>query len=200
MKGRGLLLNLAVAALVTVGFWNFGQGAYLHLKAWLAQQLLEQAWERTLAGDPAARPWPWADTQPVARLKVPGRKVDQIVLAGATGRTLAFGPGYSLASQLPGQGVTVFSGHRDTHFGFLQHLRRGERITVQLPDGSEHSYRVERASVTDVRTSSLLLPPAAQGLVLVTCYPFNVVAPTGPLRYVVTATPDPTSALAERGP
>lgn len=190
------LINLGIFALAVIGFWNFGQGAYIYAKAQLAQYLLEDAWEKTLAGSTSVNPWPWSDTYPVARLRVPSRNVDQIVLAGVSGRTLAFGPGYMLASTLPGEGgVTVLSAHRDTHFGFLQNLRRGEQVFVQLADGSEHVYRVEDASVTDTRSSALSAPPWGDGLVLVTCYPFNVVAPTGPLRYVVTAVPE-LSAVA----
>lgn len=191
---RALLVNLSVIALLVVGFWNFGQGAYIYAKAHLAQGLLERAWRQTLAGETEARPWPWADTYPVARLRVPSRNIDQIVLSGATGRTLAFGPGHMLASTLPGGGgVTVLSGHRDTHFGFLQNVRRGEQVFIQLADGQEHAFTVSELRVTDTRESGLTLPPQAEGLVLITCYPFNVMAPTGPLRYVVSAVPEISS-------
>lgn len=193
-KARALLLNLSIIALLLIGFWNFGRGAYIYAKAQLAQRLLEHAWQQTLSGKSEVRPWPWADTYPVARLQVPSRKIDQIVLSGATGRTLAFGPGYMLASELPGGGgVTLLSGHRDTHFGFLKHLRRGEQVFVQLASGQEHAFTVSDMRVTDTREASLTLPPHAEGLVLITCYPFNVIAPTGPLRYVVSAVPSLTN-------
>lgn len=190
-RTRALLINLSVLALLLIGFWNFGQGACIYAKAYLAQGLLERAWQQTLTGKPEVRPWPWADTFPVARLRVPSRNIDQIVLSGATGRTLAFGPGYMLASSLPGGGgVTILSGHRDTHFGFLQNLRRGEPLLVQLADGQEHVFTVSDTRVTDAREAGLTLAAQAEGLVLITCYPFNVVAPTGPLRYVVSAVPE----------
>ena len=194
---RALLVNLSIIALLCIGFWNFGQGAYIYAKAYLAQGLLERAWQRTLSGEMEVKPWPWADTYPVARLRVPSRNIDQIVLAGATGRTLAFGPGHLLASTLPGEGgVTVLSAHRDTHFGFLQNVRKGEELVVQLADGQEHYFSVSDMRVTDVRETGLTLPPHAEGLVLITCYPFNVIAPTGPLRYVVSAAPN-VSAMVE---
>ena len=190
-ESRALLVNLSIIALLLIGFWNFGQGAYIYAKAYLAQGLLERAWQQTLSGETEVRPWPWADTYPVARLRVPSRNIDQVVLSGATGRTLAFGPGHMLASTLPGQGgVTVLSAHRDTHFGFLQNVRKGEEIVVQLANGQEHMFTVSDMRVTDVREAGLTLPPQIEGLVLITCYPFNVIAPTGPLRYVVSAVPN----------
>ena len=110
-----------VSALLCLGFWQFGQGAYIPAKAWLAQELMQRAWVRTGAGEERAGPWPWADTWPVARLTSKERGVDLIVLAGGSGRTLAFGPGHLSASAMPGEvGNAIIGGHRDTHFQFLQ--------------------------------------------------------------------------------
>src|SRR5688572_1545522 len=53
------------------GLWQFGQGIYIHLKARLAQYLIADAWRKTLTGARAVKPWPWADTWPVARLEAP---------------------------------------------------------------------------------------------------------------------------------
>ena len=81
-----------VAALLCLGFWQFGHGAYIPAKAWLAQELMQRAWDRASAGEDRATPWPWADTWPVARLTAEARGVDLIILAGGSGRTLAFEP------------------------------------------------------------------------------------------------------------
>jgi len=53
-------------------------------EAHLAQALVRRAWRETLAGARDTRPWPWADTRPVARLLVPGQGVETFVLAGAS--------------------------------------------------------------------------------------------------------------------
>ena len=116
--------------------YGLGGAAYLEAKATLAQALLRGAWSRSLARGTEVRPWPWADTWPVARLSVPRLGIDQIVLAGAAGRTLAFGPGLSTAAAMPGDaGNAVISGHRDTHFGFLRALRIGDLVWITTPQG-----------------------------------------------------------------
>ncbi len=117
MRGAGKAGTWAVAALLALGFWQLGQGAYIPAKAWLAQELMQRAWLRVSAGEDRAAPWPWADTWPVARLSAKSHDVDLIVLAGGSGRTLAFGPGHLGASALPGEvGNMIIAGHRDTHF------------------------------------------------------------------------------------
>ncbi len=180
--------TVAVAALLALGFWNLGQGAYIPAKAWLAQELMQRAWLRVTAGDDRAAPWPWADTWPVARLSAEGRDVDLIVLAGGSGRTLAFGPGHLEASALPGEaGNTVIAGHRDTHFAFLRDVEAGELLGLESIDGERHVYQVIGTDVVDSRTGSLVLDTGVATLTLVTCYPFDTLEPGGPYRYVVTA-------------
>ena len=117
-----------------------------------------------------------------------GGDIDLIVLAGGSGRTLAFGPGHLSASALPGQrGNAVIAGHRDTHFNFLQRLAVGEPLAVETASGESHLYQVVNVDVVDSRRSSLLLDTEDSMLSLVTCYPFDALEPGGPMRYVVTA-------------
>ena len=177
-----------MACVLALGFWQLGQGAYIPAKAWLAQELMQHAWTRAGEGELQPVPWPWADTWPVARLSAMAGDVNLIVLAGGSGRTLAFGPGHLSASALPGEsGNSVIAGHRDTHFNFLQHLDIGEFIVIETADGVRHLFEVDHIEVVDARRSSLLLDTDDSLLSLVTCYPFDAVEPGGPMRYVVTA-------------
>jgi sortase A len=179
---------LAVAALLALGFWQLGQGAYIPAKAWLAQELMQRAWVRAGAGERRAAPWPWADTWPVARLTAKARGVDLIVLAGGSGRTLAFGPGHLGASALPGEiGNTIIAGHRDTHFRFLKNVEPGELIRLETAAGQGHLYEVTSVDIVDSRKGSVLLDTDTAMMTLVTCYPFDAREAGGPLRYVVTA-------------
>jgi sortase A len=177
-----------VACVLGLGFWQLGQGAYVPAKAWLAQELMQHAWTRAGEGASQPVPWPWADTWPVARLSAMAGDVNLIVLAGGSGRTLAFGPGHLSASALPGAvGNSVIAGHRDTHFNFLQHLDIGEFLVVETVAGTRHLYEVSHIEVVDARRSSLLLDTEESLMSLVTCYPFDAIEPGGPMRFVVTA-------------
>ena len=185
-------MTLLVLALVLLGLWQCGSGAWIYLKAELAQALLQRAWAGTVAGQEHVTPWPWADTWPVARLTVPSKDVDLIVLNGAYGRTLAFGPGYLESSVPPGsRGTTILTGHRDTHFRFLQRLQIGDELLLTGKDRQPHRYRVSSATVVDVASASITQDRDAPQLALVTCYPFDAISPGGPLRYVVSATESP---------
>jgi sortase A len=182
------LSRLVVACLLCLGFWQLGQGAYIPAKAWLAQELMQRAWTRTGSGEVRATPWPWADTWPVARMTARSGEVDLIVLAGASGRTLAFGPGHMSVSAMPGEpGNAVIAGHRDTHFQFLKDVQLGELLELESIKGVRHLYKVVGVDIVDSRKGSLLLDTEAAMLSLVTCYPFDARESGGPLRYVVTA-------------
>ncbi|MDH5621910.1 MAG: class GN sortase [Gammaproteobacteria bacterium] len=180
--------RLLVTTLFCLGFWQLGQGAYIPAKAWLAQELMQRAWTRTGLGEARATPWPWADTWPVARLTARAGEIDLIVLAGGSGRTLAFGPGHLGASAMPGEvGNSVIAGHRDTHFRFLEDIEAGELLHVESNKGIRHLYEVVATEIVDSRKGSLLLDTDTAILSLVTCYPFHTRETGGPLRYVVTA-------------
>jgi len=177
-----------VATLFALAAWQASAALYIPAKAVLAQQLLARAWMRAQAGEASAKPWPWADTKPVARLRVPARHVDLIVLAGASGRTLAFGPALASGSALPGAaGTSVIAGHRDTSFRFLRELRIGDAMELESVTGVREAFVVTHTEIADSRNSLLRLEPSGRALVLVTCYPFDAVVPGGPLRYVITA-------------
>jgi len=181
-------LMVLVVALAVVGTWQLAEGAWIYVKARLAQHLLQRAWARTLDGESDVKPWPWADTWPVARLRAPGHGEDLIVLADASGRSLAFGPGLAPASVPPGAaGTTIISGHRDTHFRFLERVRPGDELVLETPGSPPVRFRVQDTEVVDSRTAVIDRAADGAGLVLVTCYPFGAVRPGGPLRWVVAA-------------
>jgi len=190
VRRRRLVLAFAVA-LAAAGAWQVGEGATIHAKAMLAQTLLKSAWGETQNGQGPVRPWPWADTHPVARLTVPRLRVDQMVLAGASGRTLAFGPGHLDGTAAPGApGHSVITGHRDTHFRFLRDLRIGDTVRIETAAGAARDYTVRAHRMVDVSEARLALDTETPVLTLATCYPFDALVPGGPLRYLVTAVAD----------
>jgi len=192
---RRVLLGIA-GLLFALGGWQVGAAVWIHAKAALAQVLIQQAWAEVQDGQKPARPWPWADTTPVARLEVPVLGVDQIVLAGASGRTIAFGPGHMDGTPMPGApGLSVISAHRDTHFRFLRDLAPGQAIVLTDAKKTAHRFRVTEARVVDSETAALAVADDTPRLALVTCYPFGTIRPGGPLRYIVFADPEPLESV-----
>ena len=175
-----LLLLTSSATLLVFGLW-------IPLKAVIAQELLAIAWAESQARQTESRPWPWADTWPVARLAIPELNDSMIVLADTHGESLAFGPGRLTGSEDTG-GTVIIAGHRDTHFRSLKALETGNEVRLQGRDGRWQSYLVEGARVVDSRSELIDTQRLPEGtLLLVTCYPFDSVDAGGPLRYVVRA-------------
>lgn len=174
--------------LALIGAVLFGDGAYIHAKAWLAQVMLERAFDRSVATGRPVKPWSWADTWPVARIEVKRIGAGAIVLEGTSGQALAFGPGHIHRTADAGErGVAVYAAHRDTHFRFLRHVAIGDVIEITRSDGRRFRYRADNSAV--VRFDASGIDPEAQDfeLVLATCWPFDAVT-SGPERYVLHAT------------
>ncbi|MEW8028092.1 MAG: class GN sortase [Candidatus Thiodiazotropha sp.] len=165
-----------------------GEGIWIEAKAWLAEGLIAAAWDVTDSHDDSIPPWPWADTWPVAHLEVPRLGVKRYILAGVSGRTLAFGPGWAMRTARPGNpGASLIAGHRDTHFHFLKELRHGDRLFVDTPGEGKVIYRVAATAIVHQQEKWLLSEQGSRGLLLVTCYPFDALLPGGELRYLVWA-------------
>ncbi len=172
--------------LLAVGGVQGGRGAWIYVKAGLAQVLLRNSWAETKSGRERVRPWPWADAWPVARVILPDG--DSVVLAGASGRNLAFAPGHLDGTALPGaSGTCVIAGHRDTHFAGLEDLVEGNPVLVEDATGRITTYRVTATAVVDEGETEVLAETTEPTLVLITCWPFDAVNPGGRWRYVVWA-------------
>jgi len=182
---------LSVLALIA-GTCLAGRALYLHAKAGLAGILVRRAWEKSVESGQPRAPWPWADTHPVARLEIPRLGYDEIVLEGATPRTLAFGPARLLAGAGLGEpGNLVLAGHRTSWFRPLEGITSGDTIEIQWFDARRHelrqrTYMANMIRVVDAQDMTLLAPTPEDALTLVTCYPFGS-SPRSPLRYVVRA-------------
>jgi sortase A len=188
--------TMLVLGLIAVSAWQAGEAAYIHTKAWLAQRLIASAWDHARSTGRAMKPWPWADTYPVARIDAPRQGETLMVLSGASGRTLAFGPGHVDGTPLPGaQGNSVVSGHRDTHFAFLRDLRKGDALLVQSANGNTARYVISASEVVHRKDMRVVLDAGDDRITLVTCFPFDSPVPGGPLRYVVVAVRDTQPAI-----
>lgn len=176
-----LLLALAVFFLAAA--------FYIPARAVLAQTLMHQAWARTLTSHGKFyRPWPWADSWPVARLIVPAHEIDQIILHGGQANALTFAPSLSVLSFSQGsRRAIMISAHRDSQFPFLKNLAVGEIVELQNRHAALQYYQVRQREVIDTRVTGIRIPDYGKWLLLVSCYPFDCLLSDASTRYVVSA-------------
>jgi sortase A len=182
------------ALLLLAGAFLTGRAAYLHAKAELASILIRRAWDEEVQTGKSRAPWPWADTHPVARLRIPRLDYDEIILEGATPRTLAFGPARMLSGANLGEaGNLLLAGHRTSWFRSLETIKQGDEIDVEWADAHggglrARTYTVELIRIVEPQDTSLLAPTAEEALTLITCYPFGR-GPRSQQRFLVRAVP-----------
>jgi sortase A len=184
---KTVILRITAFVLLAGGSVLLGDGCWIRTKAVLAQFLLQHAWEQTLANGEQTKPWPWADTWPVARLQVKRLGVDLIVLEGESGGVLAFGPGHLPGSSGPSEnGHCILAGHRDTSFRFLEDLQQDDIVTIQTVSGDFLNYRIRETMVHEAE-DLYLVESEFPSLTLLTCYPFDTLQSRTNLRYLVFA-------------
>ncbi len=167
--------------------WQWGQVGVIVSKAYLAKWLIAQSWEVTLKTGNNTKPWPWADTWPVAKIIFENKK-SFYILAGGTGNSLAFGPGHLSNTALPGTyGTSVIGGHRDTHFKLLKEIKNSEKIHIQNSKGITTIYTVQESWIANIKSDELFINPDTDDLYLITCYPFDALASGGDERFIVKA-------------
>ena len=178
------------------------RAAYLRAKAEVAGLLIQRAWDQSARTGKLNPPWPWADTHPVARLRIPRIGYDEIVLEGASTRILAFGPARLLSSARPGEaGNIAVAGHRTSWFRRLEGVKTGDDLELEWLDSRSHvlrsrTYQVKAIRIVKPDDVELLAPTDDDALTLITCYPFGR-GPRSPQRYVVRAVPSDLR-IAER--
>jgi len=186
LSRRGFL-NTISALLMLASLTFFGHSVWIFAKAQLAQVLLERAFTQSILTGKPVRAWSWADTTPVARIKIERIGAEAIVLKGSSGEAMAFGPALVNETSRPGtRGTSVMAAHRDTHFSFLKNVKIGDLIEVTRDDGLVFNYHATNMRVVDWNKSGIDAHEAGFHLVLATCFPFDAIT-HGPQRYVVEA-------------
>ena len=187
MNIKQILMNATMLLSIVTGVWHLGHASWIYSKAYAATFLIDNAWQATLANNAIHKPWSWADTWPVADLSIPSINLKEIILAGDSGSSLAFGPGLSYAgATLDDNGVKLISGHRDTHFNKLQNINLNDAIFIKTAESIKH-YKVKDIGVVDSQNYSIDADNGRYDLVLITCYPFNVISTGGSQRFIVQA-------------
>ena len=182
----------AACVCLCLGLYHLQYALLIEAKAAMAPFLIERAWQQTLVSGVTSRPWPWADTWPVAQLEIPAVDVRLPILASTSGEALAFAPGLHAGSVLWGEpGSAVIGGHRDTHFDFMADLVVNDRLQIQDSLGRQFRYRIAELHVIDSAHTPLVTEGNEHQVLLVTCYPLDALHAGGSLRYVAVAEMEP---------
>lgn len=171
------------------GLAILAQGGWISGKAMVAQWLMAEAFAETQKTGKATRPWPWADTSVVGRLKAPGTR-PLYVLQGRHGEAMAFGPSQINAGN---PRAIVLGGHRDTHMRFLGQASVGDVVELTLRDGVTRRYRLSQLVIADTRVDELRIDSEASMLTMITCYPVDAISTGGTQRLIAVALPLATS-------
>jgi len=132
---------------------------------------------------------------PVARLRIPRIRLDEIVIEGVGDDELNAGPGHLPGSALPGMiGNAVISAHRDRHFSRLDELQLGDTIRTETDQWSNSWVIVERRIVG--RDTPALFRSGEPLLTLTTCWPVRYFG-DAPDRLILSAKPVPRPRLAK---
>jgi sortase A len=125
--------------------------------------------------------------QPLGRIIVPRLGLNKVFVHGTRwAEDLSRGPGHYKETGIPAVGKTVaIAGHRTTFgapFRYINKLRDGDRITLQLPYGT-FTYLVFKDKIVDNSDWSIIKPLGFDALVLSACHPLYSAAQ----RWVVFA-------------
>jgi len=186
MKKYNKIKKLILFSLIITAFGFLFNSFYIQGKAILAQHLIKDSWEKSVETKVLHKPWPWADTKTVLKMYVPKFQESIYILENDSGESLAFGPGHSKGSFMPGQnGTIMLSAHRDTHFEFLKDMNIDDEIVLYDITNQEHRYKITHTKIIDTKTDKLGIYMGNEELVLVTCWPFDTLIAGGSERYVV---------------
>ena len=114
--------------------------------------------------------------------------ISWIILAGMTGRTMAFGPGWLEHSAKPNHvGNTIISAHNDSHFAILENVNIGDTFVLEDQHSRKQVYQIHSMKIVDESDSSVYQYSERKMLTLITCYPFTITNSNKNKRLVVTA-------------
>jgi sortase A len=112
--------------------------------------------------------------QAIGRIVVPRLDLNMVVVDGTDEASLKKGPGRDQRTFVPGEGRLVYiAGHRTTFlapFAHIERLRRGDRVSLELPYGT-FVYRIVGHRVVPADALSVLRSPRRELLALQACHP-----------------------------
>jgi sortase A len=197
LKALETIVLAGILLVALAGLMLVGKGFYMKAKAEVSQVLLKRSFTAQLSGETNAKPWPWADFSTEAEITAPRIGETAVVLSGASGEALAFGPARLANTPAPGEpGTSVIAAHRDTHFRWLKDVKPGDLLVITRKDGTSLTFRAGVSRIARWDASGINADAPGRNLALATCWPFDATE-QGPLRYIVDAELVPDAVQAE---
>jgi sortase A len=110
----------------------------------------------------------------IARLRIPALDLEEVVVNGTDADSLKRGPGRYLGSAMPGEGELVYvAGHRTTYgapFSRIDHLRKGDRVFLELPYAT-FEYAITGHRIVTADSLWVLRSKGFEQLALQACHP-----------------------------
>jgi sortase A len=110
----------------------------------------------------------------MGRIVVPRLHLNMVFVDGTDDGSLEKGPGRDPRSYAPGEGRLIYiAGHRTTFlapFAHIERLKRGDRVTLQMPYGT-FVYRISGHRIVTANALSVLRSPRWEVLALQACHP-----------------------------
>jgi len=110
----------------------------------------------------------------IGRIVVPRLDLRMVFVYGTDNNSLKRGPGLDQRTFFPGQGRLVYiAGHRTTYaapFSHIDNLRRGDKITLEMPYGT-FTYEVTRSTIVPSTALSVLRSRDREEVALQACHP-----------------------------
>ncbi len=117
-------------------------------------------------------------------LRIPSCHISALVMHESDPEALHRFP----ASRVAESGAVIVYAHRDVHFRALAHIQTGDRLQVELADGSGAVYQVRSIEVMlPEQINTAVEVSGNEELFLLTCYPFRYIG-SAPQRFLVRAT------------
>ena len=198
MRGRVHLLGtlLAVAGVLTLGWallvWQWQDPFTALYTTWKQHQLASQYDKRartfttTISGPTVkaerasiareAKRYRLSSKrgQVIGRIRVPRMGINMLLVNGTDHDTLKKGPGRDGRTFMPGENRLIYiAGHRTTYlapFSHIDRLRRGDRVTIEVPYGT-FIYAVTRHRIVKSTDLSVLRSPRHEVVELQACHP-----------------------------
>jgi sortase A len=184
--GIPLLLFILGVSLISIGAYNYFKSAFYLSSIFIQEDFKPEVQQKPI------------EASEVKKITFPtfGDKFGDIVIEKASINVPVFhgdreeqllkGVGHYTGSRFPGEGSNiVLAGHRNSVFGGLKNVAKGDNIIFETTYG-KYVYQISEIKIVKGNDNSIVQPMDSEKLTLYTCYPFNYVG-NAPNRYVVIA-------------